>query len=100
MLRMHLASSWSKTDRGKRLKKPTLGFKWEEVDAEMIEGTSMPYASNTSREFDREEAVMIYFVPGMYVEEGMRYTDGVRRYIAIRSGQAESLTDETYFEAL
>lgn len=35
---------------------------------------------------------MIYFVPGMYIEEGMRYTDGVRRYIAIRSGQAESLT--------
>lgn len=43
---------------------------------------------------------MIYFVPGMHIEEGMRYTDGIRRYIAIRSGQALSLTDETYFEAL
>jgi hypothetical protein len=30
----------------------------------------------------------------------MRYTDGIRRYIAIRSGQALSLTDEYYFEAL
>ena len=29
---------------------------------------------------------MIYFVPGMHIEEGMRYTDGIRRYIAIRSG--------------
>lgn len=25
---------------------------------------------------------MIYFVPGMHIEEGMRYTDGIRRYIA------------------
>jgi len=40
---------------------------------------------------------MIYFVPGMHIEEGMRYTDGIRR---IRSGQALSLTDEYYFEAL
>lgn len=39
---------------------------------------------------------MIYFAPGMWIEEGMRYTDGIRRYIAIRSGQAESLTDEYY----
>jgi hypothetical protein len=30
---------------------------------------------------------MIYFEPGMWIEEGMRYTDGIRRYIAIRSGQ-------------
>nr|DAQ96348.1 MAG TPA: hypothetical protein [Caudoviricetes sp.] len=30
----------------------------------------------------------------------MRYTDGIRRYIAIRSGQALSLTDEYYFAAL
>lgn len=37
---------------------------------------------------------MIYFEPGMWIEEGMRYTDGIRRYIAIRSGQALSLTDE------
>ena len=43
---------------------------------------------------------MIYFEPGMWIEEGMRYTDGIRRYIAIRSGQADSLTDEYYFEAL
>lgn len=43
---------------------------------------------------------MIYFVPGMEIEEGMRYTDGIRRYIAIRAGQALSLTDEYYFEAL
>lgn len=43
---------------------------------------------------------MIYFVPGMHIEEGMRYTDGIRRYIAIKSGKAESLTDETFFEAL
>ena len=44
--------------------------------------------------------ILIYFEPGMWIEEGMRYTDGIRRYIAIRSGQAESLTDEYYFEAL
>lgn len=43
---------------------------------------------------------MIYFEPGMWIEEGMRYTDGIRRYIAIRSGKAESLTDEEFFEAL
>ena len=43
---------------------------------------------------------MIYFVPGMEIEEGMRYTDGIRRYIAIRSGKALSLTDEEFFEAL
>lgn len=43
---------------------------------------------------------MIYFEPGMWIEGGMRYTDGIRRYIAIRSGQALSLTDEYYFEAL
>jgi hypothetical protein len=43
---------------------------------------------------------MIYFVPGMEIEEGMRYTDGIRRYIAIKSGKAESLTDEEFFEAL
>lgn len=43
---------------------------------------------------------MIYFEPGMWIEEGMRYTDGIRRYIAIRSGQAESLLDAEYFEAL
>lgn len=39
---------------------------------------------------------MIYFVPGMEIEEGMRYTDGIRRYVAIRSGQALSLTDEEF----
>lgn len=38
---------------------------------------------------------MIYFVPGMEIEEGMRYTDGIRRYIAIRSGQAESIINFT-----
>lgn len=43
---------------------------------------------------------MIYFKPGMWIEEGMLYTDGIRWYIAIRSGQALSLTDEYYFEAL
>ena len=43
---------------------------------------------------------MLYGKPGMHIEEGMRYTDGIRRYIAIRSGQALSLTDEYYFEAL
>ncbi len=43
---------------------------------------------------------MIYFEPGMWIEEGMRYTDGIRRYIAIKSGKAESLTDEEFFEAL
>ena len=43
---------------------------------------------------------MIYFKPGMWIDEGMLYTDGIRWYIAIQSGNALSLTDEDYFEAL
>nr|DAE65926.1 MAG TPA: hypothetical protein [Caudoviricetes sp.] len=31
--------------------------------------------------------IMIYFVPGMHIEEGMRYTDGIRRYIASGPGR-------------
>lgn len=66
---------------------------WEEI-CEQHDGTKydpIPYRGGHG---------MIYFVPGMHIEEGMRYTDGIRRYIAIRSGQALSLTDEYYFEAL
>lgn len=38
---------------------------------------------------------MIYFEPGMWIDEGMLYTDGIRWYIAIQSGNALSLINFT-----
>ena len=59
------------------------GYQWEMVyDPEAVGTAKRP----------------ISFAPGMAVNQGWFYTDGIDTYVCILTGTPEKITDTTYFE--